>query len=254
MQPSTDGRVVVITGANRGIGYHMLRRLVEDGYRVAGLDVDDDNLEPLASTRPDRVRYEHCDVTETADVEAAIDAVIESWDRIDVLVNNAGVARFARFEDCSLDDAHREFQVNCFGGQRAIHAVLPHMRRRGSGIIHNVSSGVAIGGHPGMRGYAATKGAVEAFVRSLRIELHDEDVAVTLMQPPMSATRMTEDIGYPGWMLYDPAKVGRKLAGKLESTGTVVTADWQTKIGLTLIGLLPSVRRAATRRFADLDA
>lgn len=253
MAPSTDGRVVVITGANRGIGYHMLEALVDDGYRVAGLDVEGRNLEPLADASPDQVRYVDCDVTETADVERAIDAVIDAWGHIDVLVNNAGIGRFARFEDGSLDDARREFEVNYFGGQRTIRVVLPHMRRRGAGIIHNVSSGVAIGGHPGMTGYAATKGAVEAFVRSLRMELHDEAVAVTLMQPPMAATRMTEDIGYPEWALNDPAEVGRKLAGRIESTETVITADWQTTVGLTLIKLLPSVWRAATRRFADLD-
>lgn len=253
MAPSSDGRVVVITGANRGIGYHMLRGLVDDGYRVAGLDVDGGNLEPLEEAHPDRIRYEPCDVTETDDVEAAIDAVVEAWDRIDILVNNAGIAHFARYEERSLEDARCEFEVNYFGGQRTIQAVLPHMRRHGGGIIHNVSSGVAIGGHPGMTGYAATKGAVEAFVRSLRIELRDEPVSVTLMQPPMSATRMTEDIGYPDWFLNDPAEVGRKLAGKIESTETVIMADWQTKIGLTLIKLLPSVWQAATDRFADLD-
>lgn len=253
MEPSGEHRVVVITGANRGIGYHMLQGVREDGYRVAGLDLDGDNLEPLAAEHPDRVRFERCDVTEPDEVEGAIEAVLEAWDRIDVLVNNAGIARFDRFEDSSVADARQEFEVNYFGGQHAIRAVLPHMRRRDSGIIHNVSSGVAIGGHPGMTGYAATKGAVEAFVRSLRIELHDEAVAVTLMQPPMTATRMTEGLGYPDWLLNDPAEVGRKLADEIESTETVIPADWQTRVGLTLIELCPSLWRAATRRFVDLD-
>lgn len=254
MAPSPDGRVVVITGANRGIGYHMLGTLVDDGYRVAGLDVDGESLEPLQDAHPDRVRYEDCDVTEADDVEAAIAAVVDAWGRVDILVNNAGIARFDRFEKLSLDDARREFEVNYFGAQRTIRAVLPQMRRQGVGIIHNVSSGVALGGHPGMTGYAATKGALEAFVRSLRAELRDENVAVTLMQPPMTASRMTEDIGYPDWLLNDPADVGRKLAGKIESTETVIVADWQTKIGLTLIDLLPSIWRSATDRVADLDS
>ncbi len=252
MPRSTDGRVVVLTGANGGIGRHMLAALVEDGYRVAGLDVEGDAIESLVDAYPDRVRYEHCDVTDTEAVESAIDAVLDEWTTIDVLVNNAGIAGFDRFEDTSIEDVRRAFEVNFFGGQRAIRAVLPEMTRRGGGIIHNVSSGAAIGGHPGMTGYAASKGAVGAFARSLRIELRHTDIAVTLMQPPMTATRMTAELGYPSWLLNDPADVGRKLAGKIESTDPVVYADLQTRVGLALVRRVPWLWRAATDRLVDL--
>ncbi|WP_254839505.1 SDR family NAD(P)-dependent oxidoreductase [Natronomonas marina] len=251
MPQSSDGRVVAITGANGGIGSHMLAALVEDGYRVAGLDVEGRAIKPLADAHPESVRYEACDVTDTESVESAVAAVLDAWNRIDILVNNAGVAGFSRFEETSMDDVRREFEVNFFGGQRTTRAVLPVMRRQGEGIIHNVSSGAALGGHPGMAGYAASKGAVEAFARSLRIELRDSDIAVTLMQPPMTATRMTEGLGYPSWLLNDPGAVGRKLAAKIESTDPVVHADRQTWLGLTLIQLAPWLWRAATDRLVD---
>lgn len=74
---SPTGRRVVVTGANEGIGYHALAALVERGYRVAGLDIDGENVRPLQETRPGRVRYVECDVTADDDVRTAIDEVLD---------------------------------------------------------------------------------------------------------------------------------------------------------------------------------
>lgn len=178
--------------------------------------------------------------------------MVDTWDRIDILVNNAGIATVAPFEEQSVAETRRAVEVHYFGYQRMIRAVLPRMRAQGGGLVHNVSSGTALGGHPGMTGYASTKGAIEAFVRSLRLEFDDEEIAVTLMHPPMSATRMTADLDYPVWFLSEPAEVGRKLAGKIESTGPVIMTDWQTKIGLSLIRRFPWLWRKGTARFTDL--
>lgn len=248
-----NNRVVLITGANEGIGYHMLTTLVANGYRCAGLDVKGGNLKSRQEAEPERVRYYECDVTNADNVQDAVSGVINAWGRIDILVNNAGIANFGPFTELPIKETRREFEVNYFGCQRTIRAVLPHMRSHGSGIIHNMSSGVALGGHPGMTGYASTKGAIEAFTRSLRLELRDEDIACTLMHPPMSDTKMTTDLGWPDWILNDPAEVGRKLAEKIESTDPVIYADWQTKIGLSLIQRLPFLWRKATERFVDSD-
>lgn len=252
MSTSWTDRVVVITGANEGIGHHMATALVEDGYRVAGLDVDVSNLALLRDTAPDRVAFFECDVSETADVERTVDEIVDRWGRIGVLVNNAAVAAFAPFEAQSPADTRREFEVNFFGYLRTTRAVLPHMRARDEGIIHNVSSGTGFAGHPGLTGYAATKGAIEAFTRSLRIELRHENVSCTLMRPPTTDTRMTAELDYPAWFVNDPAAVGRKLAGKIESTDPVITPDRQTKAGLALIQRFPSLWGWATDRFTDL--
>jgi NAD(P)-dependent dehydrogenase (short-subunit alcohol dehydrogenase family) len=249
MTTSESGRVVVVTGSNEGIGYHMLTSLLDRGYRVAGLDIEGEQIRALRDEYPQRVRYFECDVTSDGDVDAAVEAVTNEWDRIEILVNNAGIFNFGPFEDQTLDDTRREFEVNYFGYVRLIRAVLPQMRARGDGIIHNVSSGAGLVGHPSLSGYAATKGAIEAFVRSLRLELRNEPVACTLMHPPLTNTRSAAELGYPASYLSDPADVGRKLAGKIESTDRVIAADWQTKIGLSLSRRFPALVERGTGRF-----
>lgn len=251
MSPEAHGRVVVITGANEGIGYHMAVSLLDDGYRVAVLDIEGERIRAMRADYPEQVRFFECDVTNDEDVETAIEAIVTAWERIDVLVNNAGVFNFAPFEDQTLADTKAEFDVNYFGYLRLIHAVLPHMRSRNEGIIHNVSSGAGLVGHPGLTGYASTKGAIEALVRSLRLELQHEDVACTVLQPPLTNTRSAAELGYPESLLSDPAEVGQKLAGKIESTGPVIYADWQTRIGLYLSQRFPYLVKKGTERFVS---
>lgn len=253
MQPDGNGDVVVVTGANEGIGHHLLQALREDGYRVAGLDVDRSNLTPMAEAHPETVAAIACDVTADGDVEAAVEAVLDRWGRIDVLVNNAAIFEFGLFADRSIEATRREFEVNFFGYERTIRALLPHMRERGSGIMHNLASGVAATGHPGLSGYAATKGAIEGLVRSLRSELRHEDVAVTLVYPPATRTRSAAVLDYPDYATSEPEDVARKLATKIESTGPVIYADWQTRLGLALVKRVPWLADRGTEKFLDPD-
>jgi NAD(P)-dependent dehydrogenase (short-subunit alcohol dehydrogenase family) len=251
MQSSENGRVVVLTGANEGIGYNMLTALVEDGYRVAGLDVRGDAIESLRESHPEAIRYYDCDVTTEDDVERAVEEIIGEWGRIDILVNNAAVLNFGFFEDQTPQDMERVFEVNFFGYVRLIRAVLPHMRGKDEGIIHNVSSGVGRVGNPGLTGYAATKGAIESFTRSLRHELRHENVTCTIMHPRLAKTRSARTLDFPESQLSDPEYVGRKLAGKIEETRAVIYTDWVTRIGLALAQRFPSLVERSTERFIE---
>ena len=246
MTTSNDEMVVVLTGANTGIGYHMLTALVEDKYRIAALDITGDNVCDARNDCPDQIRYYECDVTDIDNVNTVVNEIIEQWGRIDILVNNAGVARVAPFQEQSIADTHHEFEVNFFGYQRMIRAILPHMRARGTGIIHNMGSGTADTGHPGLSGYSATKGAIKAFTCSLQLELRHTDVSCTLMIPPSTNTQLTADIKYPEWMTVEPEEVGRKLATKIRSTQPVITPDRTTRIGLSLTRRFPSLWRRMT--------
>lgn len=251
---STDsGRTVLVTGANEGIGHCLAHALLDDGYRVAGLDVNTDGLAALADQHPDSALAIECDVTADEDVEAAVETVLDAWDRIDILVNNAAVFELGQFAERDAAASQREFAVNYFGYERLIRAVLPGMLERDDGIIHCVGSGVALTGHPGLSGYAASKGAIAALVKSLRHELRHTGVSCTLLYPPATRTRSAAELDYPDAATSDPADVGRQFAAKIESRKPVVYADWQTRIGLWVVRRFPSLVQRTTERFVERD-
>lgn len=253
MSSAVEQRVVVVTGANEGIGYHTLTALLEKGYRAAGLDINGDNLRSLQEQFPDRVRFYECDVRVDDDVESAVDEILSEWGQIDILLNNAAIFNFGLFHHQTLADTRDEFEVNYFGYLRTIRAVLPHMRARNEGHIHNVSSGVGLAGTPGLSGYASTKGAIEAFTRSLRMELEDENVTCSVMHPPYTNTRSGARLDFPTYMMSDPEDVGRKFANKIESTRPVIAADWTTRIGIYLVQRFPFIVKRGTKRFINID-
>lgn len=251
MATPNEGECIVVTGANRGIGYQLSRALAEDGHRVAALDLSGENVRSLRAEGPGEVRYYDCDVTDDEAVDATVNGVLDEWGRIDILVNNAGIARPGLFREQSTADVRREFEVNFFGYRRLIRAVLPGMLERGAGIIHNVGSGTADTGHPGLSGYAATKGAIKALVRSLRLELRDTGVSCTLMVPPSTRTGMIADLDYPAWMTVSPEEVGRGLASEIHSTRAVVTPDRKTRLGLAVTRSVPALWRRLTADVVD---
>lgn len=224
-------KVVLITGADNGIGLAMTKTLLKDGYRVAALDLSMENLDLLRATYPNHLSVQVCDVSDENQVRAAVEAVIQKWERIDIVVNNAALAIFNRFEERTLDETRREFDVNYFGYVNVIAAVLPHMKARG-GIIHNMSSGVGITGFARLPGYTSTKGAIESLTRTLAIEFAPYKIHVNVMHPPLTNTKSASPLGVPAQALADPAIVGRNLARKIESTKPVIASDLQTAIYL----------------------
>jgi NAD(P)-dependent dehydrogenase (short-subunit alcohol dehydrogenase family) len=224
--------VVVITGANSGIGFHMTMALLEQGFHVAGFDISGENLSRLGEAYPDRWRFYCCDVADPVQVKASVESLLQHWKTIDILVNNACLAIFAPLEQRTLDDTRREFEVNYFGYLHMIQAVLPHMKAQRKGIIHNVSSSVGITGFPGLSGYASSKGAIEALTRTLALELGPHGIKVNLMHPPLTNTRSAAPLGVPARAMEDPAHVGRKLARKVQSTASIITPDFKAAVGL----------------------
>ena len=228
----TENRVVIITGANNRIGFHMAASLLKQRYLVAVLDLSKENLVALQDTYPDCLLFCQCDVTNDIEVKAAVGAVLQKWGKIDILVNNACLCVFSPFEEESVEQTKREFEVNYFGYARMIAAVLPHMKAQRKGIIHNLSSGVGITGFSGIYGYASTKGAIEALTRTLSLELNHYGICVNLMHPPLTNTKSAAPLGIPAQAMADPADVGRKLAKKILSTKPIITPDFQTSVGL----------------------
>jgi NAD(P)-dependent dehydrogenase (short-subunit alcohol dehydrogenase family) len=201
-------RNIVITGANNGIGLSMAKSLLEMGDRVAALDL---SVSHLDKSNPNLLTFV-CDVTDAQRVKAVVGEIIAKWGSVDILVNGACLALFTRFDQRSLQDIRREFEVNYFGYLNLIRAVVPIMVKQGNGIVHNVSSGVGFTGMPGMVGYTSTKGAIEAMTRTLALEYARQGVVFNVMHPPLTRTKSAAGFGVPPEMMADPEVVGRQMA------------------------------------------
>jgi NAD(P)-dependent dehydrogenase (short-subunit alcohol dehydrogenase family) len=172
--------VALVTGASSGIGEATAQRLHGLGYVVYGMARRMDRMTALAELG---VRTLAVDVTDEQSTSAAVEQVVAEHGRVDVLVNNAGYGSYGALEDVPLSEARYQFEVNVFGLARLTQLVLPHMRRRGSGRIINVSS---IGGkiyEPLGDWYHAAKFAVEGLSDSLRVELRPFGVDVVIIEP-----------------------------------------------------------------------
>jgi NAD(P)-dependent dehydrogenase (short-subunit alcohol dehydrogenase family) len=169
----------------------MAETLARKNYHVFATmrAVDDRNaktareLRKLAESESLHLDVLELDVTDNASVERAIDAVIAQRDRIDVLVNNAGYLLLGLTEACTLEQAQRIFDTNFFGAVRMNRAVLPHMRRHGSGLVVHISSGAGRVGIPGLGFYSATKFALEALAEAYRHELASQGIESAIVEP-----------------------------------------------------------------------
>jgi len=235
-----QGKVVLITGANSGIGYFTAKALATARCLVAGLDIAIENLQVLAQSMPERVLALRCDVTGEEQVTAACESVAARWGRIDVLVNNACVSLYQPFEQRTPQSFAHEIDVNYLGYVRMIQAVLPYMKRQGHGLIHNVSSGIGITGFGGASGYAATKGAIEGFTRSLALELEKYGIVCNLVHPPLVNTVSTKPLGLPQELMAKAEDVGWKIAKRMLCTRPVVTPDFRTAAFLIVARMFPA--------------
>jgi NAD(P)-dependent dehydrogenase (short-subunit alcohol dehydrogenase family) len=174
--------VAIVTGASGGIGEATARALQAAGYRVFG------TYRRPPATRLAEVEYLACDVTSDEAVQTAVGQVLAKAGRIDLLVNNAGVGLIAGAEESSLEQAKSLFDVNLFGVFRLTKAVLPTMRRQGSGRIVNISSVMGLIPAPFMALYAASKHALEGYSESLDHEIRATGVRVVLVEPAYTRT------------------------------------------------------------------
>ncbi len=203
-------RVVIITGAGSGIGLAMARALLQMGDRVEALDLSLGDLGQHSELLARR-----CDVTDADATRVAVAEAIDRWGRVDVLVNNACLALFSPLLERTPEQMRCELEVNFFGYLNMIRAVLPHMLKQQRGVVHNMSSGVAFTGMPGMIGYTASKGAIESMTRTLALELADQGIVVNVMHPPLTGTKSAAGYGIPPEMMADPEKIGRALQRRL---------------------------------------
>jgi len=198
------GKTVVITGGAAGIGRSTALRFASEGCRVAAWDVNDSKQEELVRelcSLGGEAVFRKTNVCDANDVEGAVQETVTRWGSIDILINNAGITRdsqLVKWKDGSVagtmaEDAFDQvISVNLKGVFLCSRAVVPHMIRKGSGVILNASSVVGLYGNFGQTNYAATKAGVIAFARTWSRELAKYNIRVNAVAPGFIATEMVE--------------------------------------------------------------
>jgi NAD(P)-dependent dehydrogenase (short-subunit alcohol dehydrogenase family) len=195
----TSSRTILITGASTGFGRDTVETLTREGHRVFASfrDIAGRNKSHADALRGKDINVVELDVTNNKSVESAVSNVLSQAGRIDVLVNNAGIASAGVSEAFTPEQVRDLFEVNVFGIQRVLRAVLPNLRKQGDGLVINVGSILGRVTFPFFGFYGASKYAVEALTDSYRYELSQLGVDVVLVQPSAYPTSMYANAQQP---------------------------------------------------------
>jgi 3-oxoacyl-[acyl-carrier protein] reductase len=188
------GKVVIVTGAGRGIGRATALLLAREGARVACVDRGLAPAREVAAAIGEAALPLACDVADRAGVDAMVAEVLATWGRIDVLINNAGITADAQLAKMTEAQFDRVIDVNLKGVFHCTQAVLPTMLAQGKGKIVSASSVVALYGNFGQTNYAASKAAVIGMTKTWAKELGPKGITANAVAPGFILTDMTRAI------------------------------------------------------------
>lgn len=189
-----DGRVAIVSGAAMGIGKASAAALVRAGAKVTIADYDREAGAATAAELGDAAIFQPCDVRSFAEVSAAVERTIETWGRIDILVNNAARAIGGVVDQIDEDAWNEVISNNLTSVWRFMRCVVPHMRAAGKGAIVNLSSVQSLKGFHGWPAYAAAKGGVNALTQQTALELAPSGIRVNAVAPGTIMTPLNEKV------------------------------------------------------------
>jgi 3-hydroxy acid dehydrogenase/malonic semialdehyde reductase len=245
---SGANRTVLVTGASAGFGVAIARRFVASGARVVVCARRADRLAALAGELGAGVHTLALDVQDRAAVERAIGALPAPFAEIDVLVNNAGLAKgLEPAQRAALDDWDQMIDTNCKGLVYATRAVLPGMVARGRGHVINIGSVAGSYPYPGGNVYGATKAFVHQFSLNLRSDLHGTGVRVTCVEPGLSGGTEFSTVRFNGDE--DRARAVYNGTEPLSSDDVAEAVHWAASVpahvNVNTIELMPVVQSFA---------
>ncbi len=190
-----EGKSAIVTGAGNGIGRAIAMLFAEEGARVLVADIEDDAgsavVEEIKQAGGDAV-FQHTDISDESSASSAVQAAVDAFDKVDILVNNAAAFVFGSIEDVTRDDWDRVFGVNVIGPANCVKAVLPVMRENGGGAIVNLASVSGFVAQPSFIPYNSSKGAVLQLTKCLAMDLATDNIRVNAICPGTIHTRATE--------------------------------------------------------------
>ena len=187
--PRLDGKVALVTGGARGIGAAIARGMVAEGAKVVIGDVLDREGEALAREIGVSAKYVRLDVTKSDDWETAVATAVKIYGKLNVLVNNAGIAGYAPIDQYSHADWDKIIAINLTGVFNGIQAAIPALKDAGGGSIVNMSSIAGMRGEAGMPGYVASKWGVRGLTKAAALDLAPYGIRVNsgFVHTPLSA-------------------------------------------------------------------
>jgi NAD(P)-dependent dehydrogenase (short-subunit alcohol dehydrogenase family) len=264
MSEGDAGRVWIVTGGSSGFGREIAYAALSHGDRVVATARRRERLEDLVREAPERVHALALDVTDPEEVRRAVEEVLERFGRVDVLVNNAGHGQVGAVEETTEEELRGIFDVHVFGPAALVRAVLPTMRRQGSGAIVQISSFGGQVAYPGFSAYCATKFALEGFSEALAPEVAPFGIKVLIVEPgafrtgfsggalaqSQSMPEYAETVGPTREMITgingtqpgDPAKAAQAILTALDSDDTPLRLPLGADAVEGIRGKLDSVR------------
>ncbi len=204
-----NGAVVLVTGASSGIGEATARAASQAGARVVLIARREDRIRQLAAELGEAVAV-RCDVTDSEQVAAAVDAATSTFGQINVLVNNAGQGLQAGIEEIGPEDFRALLDLNLVAPLVTMQAVIPAMRKQGAGSIINVSSGTTFSAFPGSGAYASSKAGLNKLSAVARVELASAGIVVSTLYPFITDTEFVESL-----------RAGKVAVSRLVSSGAL---------------------------------
>jgi 2-dehydro-3-deoxy-L-rhamnonate dehydrogenase (NAD+) len=216
------GQTAIVTGSATGIGEAIARRLAAAGARVAVADLNLEGATQAARGIGDAAFPVQIDIARRDSVEQGVAATLDRTGRIDVLVNNAGIAgRAAPIWEQTDEDWQQILAVNLTGVFYFCRAVIPAMRARKYGRIVNIASIAGKEGNPNMTGYSATKAGVIGFTKSLAKEVATENICVNAVSPAVVRTHILDQLT-PAQIDYMTARIPMRRTGTPDEIAAVV--------------------------------
>jgi NAD(P)-dependent dehydrogenase (short-subunit alcohol dehydrogenase family) len=189
-----EGKSAIVTGAGNGIGRAIAMLFAEEGARVLVADIEDDAgsavVDEINQSGGEAV-FQHTDISDELSAGSAVQAAVDAFGTVDILINNAAVFVFGKVEDVTRDAWDRVFGVNVIGPANCVKSVLPVMRASGGGAIVNLASVSSFVAQPEFIPYNASKGAVLQLTRCLAMDLALDNIRVNAVCPGTIYTRAT---------------------------------------------------------------
>lgn len=206
-----EGKVALISGGARGMGAAHVRALAAEGAKIVIGDILDEEGTKLADELgADTARFARLDVTRPEQWETAVQLAVAEFGSLDVLVNNAGIAKYNTLENFDIAAWQQVLDVNLTGTMLGMHAAVAPMKAAGGGSIINISSVEGMRGSAGLHGYVASKWAVRGLAKAAALELAPHNIRINSVLPGLIRTRMT--IAIPDDSLQIPLGRGAKSA------------------------------------------